>query len=166
MSIARRAIFPGSFDPLTLGHLDVIERASKIFDVLTVAVLANTGKSPWFSAEERVALIAAEVSRLKNVNVVAFSGLLVAAARRVRATTVIRGVRGGADLEPEIAMARTNRALDPRLDTVFLSASPHVAHVASKLVREIALLGGSVTTLVPPRIARATKFRAKEIAKR
>lgn len=94
MSIARRAIFPGSFDPLTLGHLDVIERASKIFDVLTVAVLANTGKSPWFSAEERVALIAAEVSRLKNVNVVAFSGLLVAAARRVRATTVIRGVRG------------------------------------------------------------------------
>lgn len=162
---ARRALIPGSFDPVTNGHLDVIRRASTLFDDVVVAVLANTGKTPWFTARERVGLIEAEARSLPNVRVRSFGGLLVDFARRARATVVVRGLRGGADLENEMAMARTNRDLDARVETVFLGASSGTQHVASRLVREIGLLGGRVDGLVPRRVAVAVRARAAALRK-
>ena len=158
----RIALVPGTFDPVTLGHLDLIIRASSLFDEVIVAVLENSAKSPWFSAEGRVLMVQRETASLKNVRVVRFSGLLVDLADKEGAEVVVRGVRGGADLEYETVMARMNAHLRPSLDTVFLPASPQLSHIASRLVREIAYLGGSVQGLVSEKVALAVETRAEE----
>lgn len=158
----RIALVPGSFDPVTLGHLDLVIRAATLFDEVIVAVLENTSKQPWFSAEGRVLMVQREMAALKNVRVVRFSGLLVALAEKEGAEVIVRGVRGGSDLEYETLMARMNAHLRPGLDTVFLPSSPRLTHIASRLVREIAYLGGSVQGLVSEKVALAVETRAEE----
>ena len=158
----RIALLPGSFDPVTLGHLDLVIRAATLFDEVIVAVLENSQKNPWFSAEGRVRMVQREMSSRKNVRVVRFSGLLVDLAAKEGAEVVVRGVRGGADLEYETTMARMNAHLRPGLDTVFLPATPNLSHIASRLVREIAYLGGSVSGLVSEKVALAVETRAEE----
>lgn len=158
----RVALLPGSFDPMTLGHLDLIVRAASLFDEVVVAVLDNSSKQPWFSAEGRVLMVERELVALRNVRVVRFAGLLVELAEKEGAEVVVRGVRGGADLEYETVMARMNAHLRSGLDTVFLPSSPHLTHIASRLVREIAYLGGSVRGLVSEKVAVAMEARAEE----
>jgi pantetheine-phosphate adenylyltransferase len=158
----RTALLPGSFDPVTLGHVDIVIRAARLFDQVVVAVLENSSKHPWFSAEGRVLMAQREMRALKNVRVVRFSGLLVELAAEEGAKVVVRGVRGGADLEYETLLARMNAHLRPGLDTVFLPSSPHLSHIASRLVREIAYLGGSVKGLVSDKVALAVETRAGE----
>ena len=153
------AIYPGSFDPVTLGHLDVIARAATLFPKLIVAVVGNPSKRPMFDAEERVALIRAEVAPLgAGVEVVAFEGLLVdlCAARQV--TTVVKGLRGAGDLELELRMAQTNRQIGD-VETVFLATTPEHSHLASSFVREIARFGGRLDHAVPPAVERALRDR-------
>jgi pantetheine-phosphate adenylyltransferase len=147
------ALVAGSFDPLTNGHLDVIQRARTLFDRVVVAVLINPGKSPLLTLEERLALVRSSVEGMPHVDVLAFDGLLVDVARAEGATVVVRGVRSVTDYEHEWPMARMNATLLPGLETVFLSASPAWAHVSSSLVRQIHLLGGSVEAFVPPAVA-------------
>ena len=160
--LRRAAIVPGSFDPVTLGHLDLIKRAVRLFDEVVVAVLENSSKKPWFSAEARVLMLEHELIGVPGVRVIRFSGLLVDVIASVGADVVVRGVRGGSDLEYETVMARMNAHLRPGLDTAFLPSSPGLTHIASRLVREIAFLGGSVDGLVPEKVARAVKARAEE----
>lgn len=158
----RIALLPGTFDPVTLGHLDLVIRAATLFDEVVVAVLENSSKQPWFSAEGRVLMVQREMASLKNVRVVRFAGLLVELAQKEGAEVVVRGVRGGADLEYETLLARMNAHLRPGLDTVFLPSSPRLSHIASRLVREIAYLGGSVQGLVSEKVALAVEERAAE----
>ena len=158
----RVALVPGTFDPVTLGHLDLVIRAASLFDEVVVAVLDNSEKHAWFSAKGRVLMVQREMSSLKNVRVVRFAGLLVELAEKEGAEVIVRGVRGGADLEYETLLARMNAHLKPGLDTVFLPSSPNLSHVASRLVREIAYLGGSVKGLVSDKVALAVETRAEE----
>jgi pantetheine-phosphate adenylyltransferase len=146
---ARIAIFPGSFDPPTNGHLDLIDRAARLHDRVVVGVLRNTGKHPFFSVDDRVAMLKEMFANRPEIEVVTFDGLLVDFARATRASVVVRGVRSAADLEYERQMALTNRHLDPSVETMLLLPSAEVGHVSSTLVREIASLGGSVRGLVP-----------------
>ena len=157
----RLAVFPGSFDPLTNGHVDVIERASRLFDRVVVALLVNTGKTPLFKLEERASIIRETFERQPTIEVDTFDGLLVEYARRRRASAVVRGLRRAADFDYEVQMTDMNRHLDPALETVFLVPSPQVAFISSTLVREIAALGGPVDGLVPePVRARILRRRA------
>jgi pantetheine-phosphate adenylyltransferase len=146
---AHVAICPGSFDPLTLGHVDIIERATALFDQVIVGLLRNPDKRPLFSLDERVAMIRDCFANNARVRVETFEGLLVDFARRVRATSVVRGLRGISDFDYERQMAYMNRHLHPGLDTVFMMPSPRYMHVSSTLVRDIAAHGGSLTGLVP-----------------
>lgn len=148
----RVAIFPGTFDPPTLGHLDLIARAARLFDRLIVAVLHNAAKQPRFSVDLRVAMLREAVASQPGVDVEAFEGLLVHYARARGVSAIVRGIRGGADLDYERQMAATNRHLDAAIDTVFLAPSPAVAHISSTLVREILSAGGPVRGLVPPAV--------------
>lgn len=160
--MTRIALYPGSFDPPTRGHEDLIRRAAALADRLVVAVVVNPNKQPMFSAAERTALLAAMVADVPNVTVGHFEGLVVDYARTTGATILVRGVRSVADFDSEQQMAQMNRHLHPGLDTVFLSPAPGLGHISSTLVREIARLGGSVDGLVPPAVARAlgAKVRA------
>jgi pantetheine-phosphate adenylyltransferase len=148
------AIYPGSFDPLTNGHIDLIERGSKIFDRLIVAILRNSEKQPLFSVAERRDMLQAMVrsKRWKNVEVDTFDGLLVDYATKKRAQAVLRGIRAISDYEFELQMALMNRKLQPRLETVFMMPALSYSYLSSRLVREIAQLGGSVTGLVPEQV--------------
>jgi pantetheine-phosphate adenylyltransferase len=143
-------IYPGSFDPPTKGHLDLIARGSKIFDELIVAILRNTDKAPLFSVAERREMIEALTEEFKNVRVDTFDGLMVDYAERMGATAVLRGIRAISDYEYELQMALLNRKLKPELETVFMMPAEKYSYVSSRLVREIAQLGGPVTALVPP----------------
>lgn len=143
------AIYPGSFDPLTNGHLDLIERGSKIFDRLIVAILRNTEKTPLFSLAERRDMMEAMTEPWKNVSVDTFEGLMVDYAVKVRATAVLRGIRAISDYEYELQMALMNRKLAPNLETVFMMPAEAYSYLSSRLVREIAQLGGAVKGLVP-----------------
>jgi pantetheine-phosphate adenylyltransferase len=144
------AIYPGSFDPLTNGHLDVIARGSKLVDRLIVAVLTNTQKTPLFDIPERLGIISEATSNLGNVEVDGFTGLLVDYAAQKNATVVIRGIRAISDYENELQMALLNRRMRPELETVFLMASEEYSFVSSRMIREIFQLGGDVTSFVPP----------------
>ena len=144
-----RAIYPGSFDPLTNGHLDLIERGSKIFDELIVAILRNSEKTPLFSLGERRQMLEAMTERWNNVRVDTFEGLMVDYAMRVEATAVLRGIRAISDYEYELQMALMNRKLAPNLETVFMMPAEAYSYLSSRLVREIAQLGGPVNGLVP-----------------
>ena len=153
------AIYPGSFDPLTNGHLDLIERGAKIFDELIVAILRNPEKEPLFGLEERLEMIRAMTGGHENVRVDSFDGLMVDYALNVGATAVLRGIRAISDYEYELQMALMNRKLEPRLETVFMMPAETYSYLSSRLVREVATLGGSVRGLVPELVEK--KLRTK-----
>ena len=144
-----KAIYPGSFDPMTNGHLDLIARGAKIFDHLVVAVLENSQKSPLFTVPERCAMLTAAVKHMPNVSVESFDGLLVDFVRSQQAQAVLRGIRAISDYEYELQMALMNRKLNPELETVFMMPAVSYSFVSSRLVKEIAQLGGSISGLVP-----------------
>jgi pantetheine-phosphate adenylyltransferase len=143
------AIYPGSFDPPTNGHLDLIERGSKIFDQLVVAILRNAEKDPLFSLAERRLMLQALTAHFKNVRVDTFDGLTVDYAAKAKASAVLRGIRALSDYEYELQMALMNRKLQPQLETVFMMPAEQYSYVSSRLVREVAQLGGSIQDLVP-----------------
>ena len=143
------AIYPGSFDPLTNGHLDLIERGSKIFDELVVAILRNPEKDPLFSLSERREMMEAMSEPWNNVRVDTFEGLMVDYAVKAKASAVLRGIRAISDYEYELQMALMNRKLEPGLETVFMMPAEQFSYLSSRLVREIAQLGGSIKGLVP-----------------
>ncbi len=143
------AIYPGSFDPPTNGHLDLVERGSKIFDELVVAILRNPEKSPLFSVGERRKMLDDLTGDFKNVRVDVFDGLTVDYAARVKASAVLRGIRALSDYEYELQMALMNRKLRPELETVFMMPAEKYSYLSSRLVREVARLGGDVSKLVP-----------------
>jgi pantetheine-phosphate adenylyltransferase len=153
------AIYPGSFDPVTNGHLDLIERAAKIFKQLVVAVLRNTEKAPLFTLPERLEMLREVSAAFPNVEVDAFDGLLTDYARHRQARVLLRGIRAVSDYEYELQMAMINRRLEPELETVFMVPAVAYSFVSSRLVREIARLGGPVSGLVPPSVER--QLRAK-----
>ena len=164
----RKAVYAGSFDPITNGHLDIVRRALGVFDEVIVAVLRNPAKdTALFNADERVAMIREALADLGNrVSADAFSGLLVEYADRVHATAIIRGLRAVSDFEYEFQMAMMNRHLNARVETYFMTASEAYFYTASKLVKEVASLGGNVSALVPPVVQRALlqRFGGKQPA--
>ncbi len=151
------AIFPGSFDPLTNGHLDLIERASRLFGRLVVAVLTNSQKNALFPVAERIDMIREAAGHLPNIEVDAFSGLLVEFARQQEAHVIVRGIRAISDYEVELQMALLNRRMHPELETVFLMASEENSFISSRMVKEIFQLGGNVDSLVPATVAQHLK---------
>src|SRR4051794_21954163 len=155
----RTAIYPGSFDPLTNGHLDIIRRGSRLFDRFLVAVLENEGKAPLFSVGERMELIVRCTAEMPNVEVHSFSGLLVDFMRRVDANVVVRGIRAVSDYEYELQMALMNRELHPQIETIFMLPAVEYTYVSSRLVKEVFRLGGDVARLVPPTVLESLKAR-------
>lgn len=155
----RTAVFAGTFDPVTNGHLDVVRRAAALFDRLIVAV-STGGKSTWFSVEERVALVRPLLDGVPGASVEAFDGLLVECARARGACALVRGVRTYQDWEYEWRMVQMNRHLAPEIETVFLAPSPENAFVSSSLIREVAALGADLSRFVPPSVAEALRRRA------
>ena len=155
----RRAIYPGSFDPMTNGHLDIIERASQLFDEIVIGVLSNPDKVSMFTIEERKKMIAEILPKTENCNLIVedFSGLLVDYARKREIFAVIRGIRAVSDYEYELQMALMNRHLEPQLETVFLVANPNVSYISSSLIKQIYKLGGNIDGLVPKLIAEKMK---------
>ena len=146
----RRAIYPGSFDPVTNGHLDIIQRACKLFDEVIVAILVNPGKTAMFSVDERVQMLGSLLNaRFPQVSVDTFDGLLVDYALRRGAQAVVRGIRAISDYEYELQMALMNRRLNPQVETVFLMSAEENSYLSSRLVKEVFSLGGSITGLVP-----------------
>jgi pantetheine-phosphate adenylyltransferase len=148
-----QALYPGSFDPLTLGHLDVIERGSALFDRLVVAVLRNPSKNPCFSVEQRLEQIEASTRHLQNVRVAAFDGLTVDFARHCGAGVILRGLRALSDFEYELQIAHTNKSLAPQLETLFLATATAHSFLSSSVVKEVARFGGSVGHMVPTGVA-------------
>jgi len=149
----RRAIYPGSFDPVTNGHLDVIERARKLFDEVIVAVAHNDEKQPLFSLKERLDLLRETAGKIDNVRIAKFKGLLVDFAQAQKAGAVIRGLRAVSDFEFEFQMALMNRKLEAAVETIFLMPKEEYTYLSSRLVKEIARLGGDVSKFVPPIVA-------------
>jgi len=159
----RTALYPGTFDPITNGHLDLIKRASRIFDHLVVAVADNPAKETLLTREERVSLLKASVKGLKNVEVRHFSGLTVEYARKLKVTAIIRGLRVFSDFEYEFQMALMNRKLVPEVETVFLVPSEQYTYVSSSLIKDIATFGGNISGFVPPPVAKKLKEKSKEV---
>ncbi|MGH9415330.1 MAG: pantetheine-phosphate adenylyltransferase [Terriglobales bacterium] len=155
----RTAIYPGSFDPPTLGHLDLIRRGSRIFDRLVVAVLRNSGKQALFTAAERVEMLREAAAGLAGVEICAFDGLLVDFAERQKAQALLRGIRAISDYEYEFQMAWMNRRMAPALETVFMMPGEDFAYLSSRLVKEVAAAGRPLTALVPPSVEQ--RLRAK-----
>lgn len=153
------ALFPGTFDPVTLGHLDILERAHRLFERVIVAVGARHDKHTLFNAGERVDLVRAAVAPLANVEVAEFDGLVVEFAREKGATVLIRGIRNPMDFDYENQMALTNRRLAPEVDTVFLVADPQAGFISSSLIKEILKAGGPVAEFVPPNVVEALTDR-------
>ena len=145
----KSVICPGSFDPVTLGHLDIITRASKMFDSVYVAVLINSSKKPCFSIEERMALMREAVEGLSNVEVVRFDGLLAQYCRRHKIDAIVKGLRAVSDFEYEFQMAIANKKLNPQLETIFLTADSDSMYLSSSMVREIGSMGGNISNFVP-----------------
>ncbi|MCI7812345.1 MAG: pantetheine-phosphate adenylyltransferase [Lachnospiraceae bacterium] len=145
----RRAVYPGSFDPVTLGHLDIIRRSSDLVDELIVGVLNNSAKTPLFSVEERVKLLMDVTKDISNVRIQAFSGLSVNFAKEMGAEFIVRGLRAITDFEYELQMAQTNRIMNPEIDTVFLTTSLEYAYLSSTTVKEVASYGGDISKFVP-----------------
>ncbi len=161
----RRAIYPGSFDPVTNGHLDVIDRARKLFDEVTVAVAHNDQKQPLFSLEERLELLRRTIGQLDRVQIAPLGGLLVDFAAAQEATAVIRGLRAVSDFEFEFQMALMNRKLNCAVETMFLMPKEEYTYLSSRIVKEIARLGGDVAKFVPPIVVEALrgKFTARAV---
>lgn len=154
-----RALYPGTFDPPTNGHVDLIQRGSKLFDHLVVAVLNNPGKDPLFTVEERVEMLKEITAGIGNVSVATFDGLMVAFARQQNATAVLRGIRAISDYEYEFQMALMNRRLAPEIETVFLQPAGRYSFVSSRMVKEVFSLGGDVSGLLPPNVLKRLRAR-------
>ncbi len=156
------AVCPGTFDPITNGHLDIIERAAKTFDVIFISVLKNANKKPLFSLEERIQLILDATKHLPNVRVESSEGLLVDYAKQKRATVVIRGLRAVTDFEYELQIAAMNRTLDAELETFFVMTNPKYSFLSSSMIREVASYNGDVGNLVPPNVNEALLAKYKK----
>jgi pantetheine-phosphate adenylyltransferase len=151
------AVYPGSFDPITNGHLDIVRRAAQMFDRVIVAVAINTEKAPLFSVDARRRLATEAVKSLRNVSVETFGGLLIKYARRKQATAIVRGLRAVSDFEFEFQLALMNRKLDPHIETIFLMTKDEYTFISSRLVKEIGELGGNVSGFVPRCVERAMR---------
>lgn len=165
--MSRTGYYSGSFDPVTIGHLDVISRAALLVDRLVIGVGVNPGKTPLFSDAERVAMLKAEAVDVTaatgcSIEVAMFGGLAVDAAKSVGATVIFRGLRDGTDLDYEMQMAGMNGVMAPGIQTVFVAASPEVRHIAASLVRAVATMGGNPAPFVPPKVAAALGAKIKE----
>ncbi|MDF2610142.1 MAG: pantetheine-phosphate adenylyltransferase [Lachnospiraceae bacterium] len=159
----RIAIYPGSFDPVTLGHLDIIQRSSKMVDLLIIGVLKNNAKSPIFTVQERVNLLKEVTKEIPNISIEAYEGLLVDFAEERKASIIIRGLRAITDFEFELQLAQTNRKLNPMVDTVFLTTNVNYAYLSSSIVREIASYGGDISQFVPNSILQSVYDKIKNI---
>ncbi|MYM63717.1 pantetheine-phosphate adenylyltransferase [Pseudomaricurvus sp. HS19] len=155
----KHVVYPGTFDPITNGHIDLVERACRLFDKVTVAVAANTKKNPLFSLEQRVDQVSRVLGHLDNVEVCGFSVLLADLVQQKKANGVLRGLRAVSDFEYEFQLANMNRALSPNMESLFLTPAEHLSYISSSLVREIASLGGDVSKFVPPIIVQELKSR-------
>lgn len=158
-----RAIYAGSFDPVTYGHMDIISRSSGIVDELIVGVLNNRAKSPLFSVEERVKMLEEVTEGLDNVKIRSFTGLLVEFAKECEAHIIVRGLRAISDFDHELQMAQTNRIMSPGLDTMFFSTSLEYAYLSSTTVKEVAAYGGDISAFVPPCVAEKLRCRMHEL---
>jgi pantetheine-phosphate adenylyltransferase len=156
------AVYPGTFDPMTLGHLDVIRRASKLFDRVVVAVADSRAKKPFFTLDERVEMAREIVSIYPNVEIMGFSGLLADFLRSVEADVILRGLRAVSDFEFEFQMAGMNRKLHPAVETLFVTPSDQYMFISSTIIREIASLGGDVSPFVPPLVSERIQARVAE----
>jgi len=159
----RAAVYPGSFDPLTNGHLDIIRRGTRLFDRVLVAVLENEGKAPLFSVGERMELIATCTRDMPTVEVHSFNGLLVDFMSRVGANVVVRGIRAVSDYEYELQMALMNRELNAGVETIFMLPAVEYTYVSSRLVKEVFRLGGDVARLVPPQVLELLRARLQVV---
>ncbi len=166
MIMKKRAVYPGSFDPVTLGHLDIIKRSASIVDELIVAVLVNRAKSPLFSADERVNMLNEVTRDIPNVRVEAFSGLSVDFVRKCEARFIVRGLRAITDFEYELQMAQTNRIMDESIDTIFLTTNLEYAYLSSSIVKEVAFYGGDISHFVPESVAREVMKRIEQTQQR
>lgn len=148
----KRAIYPGSFDPVTFGHIDMIERSAKMVDELVVAILINSAKNPLFSVEERVSMLEEISGHIPNIRITSFNGLLIDYAREVDASVIVRGLRAVTDFEYELQIVQTNRIINSQIDTVFLTTSLEYAYLSSTIVKEVASYGGDISHFVPERL--------------
>lgn len=168
--MTRIGFYSGSFDPVTLGHMDVIERAARLVDKLVIGIGVNPSKTPLFSDNERIAMLRAEVEPVSAetgtvIEIVTFSALAVDAARQAGASVIFRGLRDGTDFDYEMQMAGMNGAMAPQIQTVFVAASPKVRHIAANLVRAVSGMGGDPSPFVSPGVAKLLKAKAKAKAK-
>lgn len=159
----RKVVYPGTFDPITNGHVDLVERACRLFDKVVVAIAASSKKNPLFSLEERVELTRNVLAHIPNVEVCGFDTLLADLVKEQQACAVLRGLRAVSDFEYEFQLANMNRALLPEMESLFLTPSEHLSYISSSLVREIASLGGDVSQFVPPLVQQSlqAKYAAK-----
>ena len=156
------AVYPGSFDPVTLGHMDIIERTARMFDHVIIGVLQNNSKTPLFSVEERVNILEKATKDIPNVIIKPFNGLSVNFAKENEAQVIVRGLRAVTDFEYELQMAQTNRVLAPDVDTVFLTTSLEYAYVSSTIMKEVARFGGDLAKFAPPEIIQALHSKMQE----
>lgn len=154
-------LYPGSFDPITYGHVDIIERSAKLFDRLIVAVLSNPRKTPLFTVEERIEMIQESVKNIPNVEIDTFSGLLIDFARLKKADVIVKGLRAVSDFEYELQMALMNKKLDEHIETIFIMTSSKYSYLSSSVVKEVASFGGCVATVVPPLVEKRLKDKFK-----
>ena len=154
-----KALYPGTFDPPTNGHVDLIQRGSKLFEHLTVGILKNPVKNPLFTVEERVEMLSEATRNLDNVSVATFDGLMVDFARQLGAMAVLRGIRAISDYEHEFQMALMNRRLAPEIETVFLQPAGRYSYISSRMLKEVFSFGGDVTGLVPPNVLKRLRSR-------
>jgi pantetheine-phosphate adenylyltransferase len=157
-----KALYPGTFDPPTNGHVDLIQRGAKLFDQLTVAILNNPVKNPLFTVDERVEMLKEVTAALPNVSVATFDGLMVEFARRQGASAVLRGIRAISDYEYEFQMALMNRRLAPEIETVFLQPAGRYSFISSRMLKEVFSFGGDVTGLVPPNVLKRLRERVSK----
>jgi pantetheine-phosphate adenylyltransferase len=157
-----KAIYPGSFDPITNGHIDVIKRASRIFDQVTIAVSQNINKKSFLSEKEKIEAINLSLEGLKNVEVIAFDSLLVEFAKKINAQIILRGLRAVSDFEYEFQLAGMNKHLDKNIETFFLTPSEEFSNISSSLVREILMLGGDISSFVPQKVEKILLSKLKK----
>jgi pantetheine-phosphate adenylyltransferase len=155
--LMRHCIYPGTFDPITYGHLDVLDRAARLFDRVTVAIARNPGKNPVFQPEQRLALVQSAIAKHPHVTATLFDGLLVEFALAQKADAIIRGLRALSDFEFEFNMALMNRHLEPRIETLFVMPNEQFSYTSSSLVKQVARYGGDVSNFVPPEVASALR---------
>ena len=160
----RIAVYPGSFDPVTLGHMDIIERTSEMFDKVIIGVLNNNVKTPLFSVEERVNMLKEVTAHLPNVEVQSFEGLLVEFLRRNDAQVIVRGLRAVTDFEYELQMAQTNRVMAPEIDTIFLTTNLKYSYLSSSIVKEIAFYDGQISQFLAPEVEERVRAKVAERA--